>query len=73
MEDHEQLQQILEERTGIDTIDHLGQYHSWLSKHGISPETEYGWATPESFDEENINAYVEEVIVHVNENHRNRQ
>lgn len=57
--DHTKLQKKLEELTGDNkAYDHLGKYHKWLSDNGINPETEWGWATPESFEEENILAYV---------------
>ncbi len=56
--EHTDLGYELEMRTGINTVDHLGKYHKWLSDHGIEPETEWGWATDASFDEDNINAYV---------------
>jgi hypothetical protein len=62
MEDHEALEALLIKRTGNDAIDHLGHYHRWLSEHNIEPETEYGWATPESFEQNNINAYVMEKL-----------
>jgi hypothetical protein len=58
MADHMALQAELERRTGDKRTDHLGKYHSWLSKNGIPAETKWGWATPEAFDDENIAAYV---------------
>lgn len=58
MADHVALQAELEKRTSDTRTDHLGKYHLWLSRHGIPPETEFGWATPETFDDENIAAYV---------------
>ena len=57
MKDSMELMHILDYKTGDDTVDHLGKYHSYLSKHGIEPETEWGWFTEESFDDDNINAY----------------
>ena len=59
--DAEKLEKELTNRTGIDTVDHLGKYHLWLSKHGINPETEWGWFTIDAFDDENIEAYVKEI------------
>ncbi len=62
MEDHEELGKILTKLTMNDKIDHLGKYHLWLSKHGIEPETEWGWATPETFLRENIERYVNDFM-----------
>jgi hypothetical protein len=62
MEDHLSLDSLLSELTHNYEVDHLGRYHSWLSKHGIKPETEWGWATEESFDAENIKKYVNDFI-----------
>lgn len=59
MADHIDLQKELEKRTGNSRIDHLGKYHGWMSQHGIPAETEFGWATPQAFDDNNISAYVE--------------
>lgn len=61
-EDHTTLGAELASRTADHSVDHLGLYHRWLSKHGINPETEWGWATPETFEETNIHAYVMEHI-----------
>ena len=58
MADHTALRDELEERTGLSHVDHLGKYHEWLSKRGINPETEWGWATAEAFDDINITDYV---------------
>jgi len=57
MDDAMKLLTRLEEQTGEDIVDHLGKYYLWLSRHGIEPETEWGWFTKEVFEEENINAY----------------
>ena len=57
-DEHTELGKELDRRTGNNSVDHLGKYHKWLGDHGIEPETEYGWATAASFEEENINAYV---------------
>jgi hypothetical protein len=58
MEDHDKLVKLLEKLTGNHKIDHIGKYHLWLSKHGIEPETKWGWATTETFLKENIERYV---------------
>lgn len=58
MEDHLSLGDLLGELTGNDKVDHLGKYHQWLSLHDIPPETEWGWATEESFCAANIKQYV---------------
>ncbi len=62
MEDHNSLENLLTELTHNSQVDHLGHYHSWLSKHGINPETQWGWATQEAFDSENIKKYVDDFI-----------
>ncbi len=62
MEDHEELGEILTKLTGNDKVDHLGKYHLWLSKHRIEPETEWGWATPETFLRKNITRYVNDFM-----------
>jgi len=62
MEDHEKLGEVLEKLTDNDRVDHLGKYHMWLSKHGIEPETEWGWATPETFEDKNIGQYVHDFL-----------
>lgn len=60
LRDHEHLGRYLQEATQDDYTDHLGHYHSWLSAHGINPETEWGWATPAAFNPVNISAYVKD-------------
>ncbi len=60
LEDHIALGEYLEERTHLFHVDHLGRYRGWIDKHGIPAETEWGWATAETFDEENIEAYIKE-------------
>ena len=57
--EHEALEQKLEELTGDDTVDHLGKYHKWVGDNGHEPETEWGWATPLSFDDKLIQEYVD--------------
>ena len=58
--DHERLGHLLDELCHTSNkVDHLGKYHKWLSDNGIEPETEWGWATPEAFEDKNITAYVE--------------
>jgi len=41
-----------------DFIDVLGHYRGWLERQGFVAETEHGWATPQVFDESNVEAYV---------------
>ena len=58
-DDHLALGKQLDElcNTGNE-IDHLGKIHLWMSKKGITPETEWGWATPSTFLPSNVKAYV---------------
>ena len=60
LEDHLSLGYLLNDlcKTG-NSIDHLGKIHSWMSDNGKSPETEWGWATPETFSPVNVREYVE--------------
>ena len=54
------LMERLNKDTGVDTIDHLAHYRTFLEKKtGRCMVTEYGWFEPEVFDEENIQAYVD--------------
>jgi hypothetical protein len=62
MSDSMKLLQVLDDKTGDDSVDHLGKYHLWLTRHGIKPETEWGWFTEESFDDTNINAYCNDYV-----------
>jgi len=40
----------------------MGRFHSWLTKQGLSPETEHGWGTAAFFDNDNIAKYAEEFL-----------
>ncbi len=62
LDDHQTLGEKLEWLTDNDSSDHLGKYHAWLSKNGITPETEWGWATPESFLKVNMEAYADDFL-----------
>jgi len=63
LSDHLKLGKLLDNFCKTDNrIDHLGKIHLWMSKNNQQPETEYGWATPETFDMDNINAYIEAYI-----------
>ena len=54
------LEKYLQEKTKTgNKIDHLGKYHKWLSDNNINPETEWGWFTIESFDDKNIQNYID--------------
>lgn len=59
LRDHHLLSDRLDELTNDSAKDHLGRYRSWLEKEGGNFETEWGWATPEVFEEKNIIAYTE--------------
>ena len=60
MDEHLKLGRYLDVLCGTkNRIDHLGKIHLWMSKNGKEPETEYGWASSETFEPENISAYVE--------------
>lgn len=57
--DHEALEEALRLRTGLETVEHLDKYRSFMDKRlGKSSETEWGWARSEVFEEKNIEAYV---------------
>ena len=58
LEDHLALGRELAQRTGNDKVDHLGKIHKWMSDSGMTPETEWGWATAETFAVSTIAAYV---------------
>ena len=59
LSEHEELGKYLDTLCGTgNKVDHLGKIHLWMSKQGINPETEWGWAIPETFSEENIRQYV---------------
>jgi len=58
LEDHFALGRELDRLTGNDKIDHLGKMHKWMSDNGMKPETEWGWATVETFWDSTIAAYV---------------
>jgi len=60
MEDHMLLETELRSRCGGRKLDWLSKYHSFISKRLGRAETEWGWATPECFEEVNINAFVED-------------
>jgi len=60
LDDHKQLEKLLNFLTNDNTVDHLGKYYLWLSKHDIKPTTEWGWATPKAFLRENIEQYVKD-------------
>jgi len=63
LEDHLAVGTRLDELCG-DTgkHDHMGRFHSWLTKQGLSPETEHGWGTAAFFDDDNIAKYAEEFL-----------
>ena len=58
--DHEALEKALDELTGDNTVDHLGRMHRWMKLKGREAETEWGWATPQTFEEKNIEEYVQD-------------
>ena len=59
LRDHLDLAELLDNLCNTDNrIDHLGKLHLWMSKNGYVTETEWGWATPETFEKDNIEAYV---------------
>ncbi len=61
LEDHEALEERLRKEMGGNLIDHLCQYRKFMDKRlGRSSETDWGWACPEVFEEENIKAYLRE-------------
>jgi len=56
--DHNALEKELDKLTGDNTVDHLGKIHRWMGLKGRVAETEWGWATPATFEEETIQEYV---------------
>lgn len=58
--DHEALAKELDKLTGDNTVGHLGKIHRWMELKGKVAETEWGWATPATFEEENIQGYVQD-------------
>ena len=59
-DDHMALKDKLEALTGNNKIDHLDKYRYFLSQNKINAETEWGWASEESFDDKNISDYVKD-------------
>jgi len=59
LEDCSCLADYLETQSGIDRIDHLGSYRTWLDKQGIESESEFGWPLPVAFERANIEGYLE--------------
>src|SRR3990167_2068802 len=58
MRDCQKLEEQLKVVTGTGNLyDLLGRYHKWLSSNGIPAETEWGWFSPESFDDTNIERF----------------
>lgn len=61
LEDHLTLGRYFDGQCGTSNrVDHLGRYHSWLTRNGHQAETEFGWGHPDTFKAENIQAYIEE-------------
>ena len=58
--DHIALEKELKRRCGGGNFDWLSKYHKFMKSRPGGAETEFGWATPESFEEENIQAFVDE-------------
>jgi len=58
LEDHLALGNELARLTGSEKEDHLGKIHKWMRDNGMNPETEWGWATAETFWDSTIAAYV---------------
>jgi hypothetical protein len=61
--DHLALGEELARLTNNQREDHLGRYEMFLRKIlKIETQTEWGWATQESFDEKNIEQYVNYIL-----------
>ena len=58
LDDHIALEQELKKRCGGANLDWLSKYHKFITLNFGEAETEFGWATPKSFDESNIDAFV---------------
>ena len=59
LEDMEALEEHLRLKTGIENMDHLSKYRSFIDKRlGKNTETEWGGAIPEVFEDGNIEAYI---------------
>ncbi len=57
--DHEALEERLKKETGVTLVDHLSLYRKFMdARLGRSSETQWGWATREVFEEDNIRAYI---------------
>jgi len=59
MEDHLALERLLREKCGGKNRDWLSKYHTFMNSRPGGAETIHGWATPESFYEENIEEFVD--------------
>jgi len=57
MNDHMSVGRRLEKLTGDKQHDHMGRFHSWLTKHGYEPETDHGWGTEHYFNDGLMKAY----------------
>lgn len=57
---HAALADELRKKTGVTRTDHLMNYRKWWDEQGIESETEYGWAEPFIFEQENIDRFMDE-------------
>lgn len=62
MDDHMALERLLRERCGGGKVDWLSKYHAFMKSRPGGAETVHGWATPESFEDGNIDAFVADWI-----------
>ena len=60
LNDAVKLEKLLQEKTGTgNKYDLLGKYHKWLADNGIPNETEWGWPSVETYDDDNIERFCE--------------
>jgi hypothetical protein len=54
------LEKYLFEKTRTDRKYHdlLSEYRVWVDAHNIPAETEFGWPTVETYEHENIEAFI---------------
>lgn len=63
LSDHEVLADYIKRETGVADMDHLQRYRLFLEKRhpGVEFETEWGWAHPDVFKDENVAEFIRHV------------
>lgn len=64
LDDHGRLAEYIEASSGLSSRYHdfLGEYRSWLDANEIYAEGKDGWATRESWDKKNVDAFVATIL-----------